>query len=479
MNKIKADGKKAIGRVNPNIYGHFIEHLGRCIYGGIYEEGSPLSDKRGFRKDVLKALKKIKVSILRWPGGNFASNYHWRDGIGPKGKRPIRLDTAWNAEDNNHFGSDEFVEYCREIKTEPYICLNLGTGTLDEALSWVEYCNYKGNTDYSKLREKYGHKEPYQVKYWGIGNEIYGGWQHGHCSAKEYSRKCIEYAHFIKKIDPKIKVIAVGANNPEWDREVLKTAGEEIDYISNHQYFNPRDYYGTVGAPQYAEERLRLLDETIEKVMKDLKKEKRVEIGFDEWNIWRSGTVENGLEEEYSLADGLFAAGIFHAMHRLCAAVTMANLAQLVNVIGAIYTTKEEMLLTPVYHTFDLYCNHTGEIALDTSVQSENFNTEYLNLKNVPYLDASATMSKDKFYLAVINRHQKDDLTARIELKNIFPKIGAKVFELNGPEPLAKNELGKLEKVKIKKIPFNNIGANFSYSFPAHSVSIIEIELIK
>ncbi|GAI11507.1 unnamed protein product, partial [marine sediment metagenome] len=222
--RIKVDLERVIGKIDPNIYGHFIEHLGRCIYGGIYEEGSRLSDENGFRKDVLKAVRSIKCPLLRWPGGNFASNYHWEDGIGPKEERPVRFDLAWNKEETNRFGTDEFIEYCRAVGAEPYICVNIGTGNLDEAIHWLEYCNSTGNTYYAKLRAKNGHPEPYRVKYWGVGNENYGEWQVGYRSAKEYAKVLREYAYFMKVVDPTVKIIAVGADEPEWDLEVIKTA---------------------------------------------------------------------------------------------------------------------------------------------------------------------------------------------------------------------------------------------------------------
>ena len=192
--------------IDPNIYGNFIEHLGRCIYGGIYEENSPLSDERGFRLDVLEAIKGLNVPVLRWPGGNFVSGYHWMDGIGPKEKRPRKVDWAWHAEESNRFGTDEFIEYCREVGTEPYICVNLGTGTIDEAAAWVEYCNGTGDTYYANLRRQNGHPEPYNVKYWGLGNEMYGFWQIGAKTADDYAKLAMEAAKLMKWTDPSIKL---------------------------------------------------------------------------------------------------------------------------------------------------------------------------------------------------------------------------------------------------------------------------------
>jgi len=484
--KIKIDAGRVTGKIDPNIYGHFIEHLGRCIYGGIYEENSPLSDERGFRKDVLQAVRNIKCPILRWPGGNFASNYHWEDGVGPREKRPVRFDLAWGKEETNRFGTDEFIEYCRIVGAEPYICINLGTGNLDEAIHWLEYCNGSGNTYYAKLRKKNGHIEPYRVKYWGVGNEIYGEWQVGHRSAKDYAKVLSEYARFMKVVDPDIKIIAVGADDPEWDLEVIKIAGKYIDYISNHQYWGSEDYYDTVASVYWIEKRLKILKNVIEIAQPLMKEEERVKIAFDEWNVWYRGRPENGLEENYALKDGLFAAGVFIIMHKLSRSVTMANLAQLVNVIGAIHTEKEGLYLTPIYKAFELFVNHTGETLIDTLVKSGTYDIEgkgffghrRFKLRDVPYLDASAALSKDKdkLYIAAVNFHQQEDIGCSISMEGFSPRKEAKAYELNGPNVMAVNDFDNPERVKITDKTIENASSEFSYIFPAHSATVIEFE---
>ena len=201
----------------------FVEHLGRCIYGGLFEEGSPLSDERGFRRDVLEAVRPLRVPILRWPGGNFVSGYHWLDGVGPRAERPRRVDLAWFAEESNRFGTDEFLQYCRAINTEPYICVNMGSGTMDEAQAWVEYANSTGNTHWANLRRKHGYRDPHRVKYWGLGNEMYGGWQIGALEAHEYVKKARAFAMVMKRMDPSIVLVGCGQNgwNP-WDQVVLE-----------------------------------------------------------------------------------------------------------------------------------------------------------------------------------------------------------------------------------------------------------------
>ncbi len=464
--------KKKIGKIERNIYGHFIEHLKRCIYGGIYEENSSLSDENGFRKDVLQAIKKLNVPVLRWPGGNFASNYHWLDGIGPKEKRPKKLDTAWMAEDNNHFGTEEFIKYCRLIGAEPYICLNFGTGTLEEALGWVEYCNYDGDTYYANLRRKNGSEKPHKVKYWGLGNEIYGKWQHGHCSPKEYAAKAREYGQFIKKIDPEIKTIAVGADNPDWDIEVIKTAGEEIDYISIHTYFSSNDYLTVVGLPYFVDRRLKLLEASIEVGESYIKREKKIEIAYDEWNMWRKPLED---EENYNLSDGLFASGVFHILHKHCHRVTMANLAQLVNVLGAIQTKGEKVILTPIYYAFLLYSNNTGDYLLESDVESEKYNFQYQDTKieNVPFIDVSATEDNKNIYISVINRKEKKE-EVKIEIEKKV-KTEGEVLILTGKNPTAVNTTEK-EEVKIEKENYNKFSQKFNFTFLPHSATILKIE---
>jgi alpha-N-arabinofuranosidase len=478
--KIKIDVERVIGKINPNIYGHFIEHLGRCIYGGIYEEDSSLSDERGFRKDVLGVVRKIRCPILRWPGGNFASNYHWEDGIGLKDERPVRFDLAWCKEETNRFGTDEFIEYCRAIEAEPYICVNLGTGTLDEAIHWLEYCNSSGNTYYARLRAKNGHPEPYKVKYWGVGNENYGGWQVGHRSAKEYAKVLREYAKFMKVVDPNIKIIAVGADDPDWDLEVVKVAGEYIDYISIHKYLGSNDYYETVASVYWVKKRLNILEGIIRAYQPE---RKDIKITFDEWNIWyRSGPNES-LEENYALKDGLFTAGVLLILQKMCNTVAMANLAQLVNVIGAIHTEKKGLYLTSIYHAFDLFVNHTGRIVLDPLIVSEKYSTKISHcerkvsgMENFPYLDASVTLSEDKkrMYLAVLNYHQEEKIDCSLVLEGFLPQKEANIYELNGPDVVAVNDFKNPYNIRVVAKNINYANSHFTYPFPPHSATVIE-----
>ncbi|MEI6875163.1 MAG: alpha-N-arabinofuranosidase, partial [Spirochaetota bacterium] len=246
ISKIKVDAERIIGKVDPLIYGHFIEHLGRCIYGGVLDDsGAP-------RKGLAAAMQKIRPSIIRWPGGCFADGYHWRDGIGPKDQRPIRPNLAWhNADETNRFGTDEFIAYSRSIGAEPYICANVGSGSPEEAADWVEYCNGTGNTTYAKMRRANGSEQPYGVRYWGVGNEI-DETEHineiGCLSAEDYARAVREYSKLMRRISSDIKLVAVGSNRGEvdWNLTVLEKAGAYMDYIALHGYYGTDDPYSTV-----------------------------------------------------------------------------------------------------------------------------------------------------------------------------------------------------------------------------------------
>src|SRR5579864_9353746 len=244
--RIKIDIDRTIGEVDPHLFGNFAEHLGRMIYGGIYEEGSPLSDKDGYRTDVMDAVKKLGVSIIRYPGGNFSSGYNWTDGIGPKDQRPVRVELAWNALESNRFGTDEFLHYCERIGAEPYICINGGLGTVDDARHWVEYTNESRHTYWADQRRKNGREKPYAVKYWGLGNEIDGPWQLGHKNAEDYAKFALEAAKAMRLVDSSIKLIASGSSNygadwQGWNRTVITALRGQADYVSLHTYINNRD----------------------------------------------------------------------------------------------------------------------------------------------------------------------------------------------------------------------------------------------
>ncbi len=493
--KIKIDREREAGTINPNIYGHFIEHMSRCIYGGIYEEGSSLSNEKGFRKDVMNYLKKIRTPIVRWPGGNFASGYHWEDGIGPQEKRKIKYDPVWRVEENNHFGTDEFLQFCVQINAEPYICLNLGNGTIEEAIHWVEYCNRKGNSYYAKLRGKNGRSQPYKVKYWGLGNEVFGEWQLGYKSAQDYAKVAKEFAKAIRWTDPETKIVLVGGfNDPEWDYEVLKSTGSYIDYVSTHIYFNftcvPQDYYAVMAASKIMEERTKILKGTIDAATNCF--DNKIGITWDEWNLWGwqhfEKERENDNNSSYTLQDALATASILNVFQRMSKYVTMACYSPVVNIRGAIFTHKEGIVLRPQYHVFDLYSNHSGETSLDVFVKSDYhsycFDAGSFLIKkgkevDIEYLDVSATYSdlKDTLFITVVNKHKDNSLDTQIILEGFNPHKVAQIYELTHENVLAYNDIHCPDEVKVNQKQIHTAGEQFDYQFPAHSLTVIEIKV--
>ncbi len=483
MAKIKIDVDGKIGKIDRNIYGNFIEHLGRCIYGGIYEEGSPLSDEEGFRKDVLQVARDLKVSILRWPGGNFVSGYHWQDGIGPRDSRPRKFDLAWFAEESNRFGTDEFIAYCRKMETEPYICINLGNGTLEEAAGWVEYCNAITNTYYANLRRKYGHREPYRVKYWGLGNEIYGPWQIGHKNAEDYAKSALEFGKAMRWVDPEIKLIACGANDPDWDRMVLERLVPLVDYISIHFYVGSEDYYETLASTEWVEQRIKILAYAIEIAKAKLKINRDIGIAVDEWNVWYRTNPGRGetrqLEENYNLRDALCVASFLNVFQRNSKWVTMANLAQMVNVIAPIITSPEGLFRQTIYFPLQLYTHHSGNVALNIWWDSDSFSSEKYNVKSAPYLDCSATLNEQEgmLALAVVNRHRGQEQECQIELPGLNLEKESTVYEINGKNPEITNSFREPGNVKIVEKKFNKVSSKFTYIFPAHSLTMLKMKI--
>jgi alpha-N-arabinofuranosidase len=378
----------------------------------------------------------------------------------------------------------------------------------------VEYCNRRGRSHYAALREVYGHPDPYGVLYWGIGNEIGGWWEIGQMTAEEYAREVRRYVKLMQRVDPRIKIIGVGyQRDPDWNRELLESAGDVIDFISAHAYHYREvpDYYAAVGSTIITEERLKHLTEAIHvaeyKLTKRLGIKKHIDIAFDEWNAWgwshptpnavmtedefTKRFLENDENELYALREGLFTAKYLHIFHRMCNSVTMAAFSPAVNVRGMIFTHDEGIILRSYYHAFDLYVNHTGETVVDSEVESETFNTQIslgagggrpgvdLSLKEIPYMDVSATLSREKrkLYVAGINLHKDSDLLFEIVIKGGDMGKRARIWELNGPNVESYNDVSHPNDVNVKEKPTIDVSKRFNYIFPAHSATIIEMDL--
>jgi alpha-L-arabinofuranosidase len=503
--RIKIDLDRTIGEVNKHIYGNFVEHLGRCVYGGIYDSTSSLSDNKGFRKDVMTAVKELRPSIVRYPGGNFVSNYNWLDGVGPKSERIPRLELAWYTLETNQFGTNEFVEYAKAIGTEPYFSVNMGTGTIEEARRWVEYCNVKDGPYYAELRKKHGYPEPHNIKYWSLGNEMDGPWQMGHMNAEDYTKKAREAAKLMVRTSPEIKLIAAGSSNyregadpDHWNHTILNQLKDVIDYIALHIYVGNPDsnYYNFISTPLVLEQRTKVVKGMITQVMQTANRPGKdpIYIAWDEYNVWyraRRGAAargKNALEERYNLEDALVIAGFLNAFVRNADVVKMANMAQLVNVIAPIFTSETGMFRQTIFYPLQLFANNVYGTSLDVFVDCKTYNTGkfFLGLgetttqqTNVPYLDVSATYNNGEVTIAVVNRHKEDAITTDIISQNGAFAGSITVNEVNGPDVKSGNDFNKENVKTVTKPLFNVNGAKFTYQFPPHSLTLLKGKLKK
>jgi alpha-N-arabinofuranosidase len=478
--------KNEIGRAEWNsrdkkIFGNFIEHLGRCIDGGIFQEHSPLSDKEGFRKDVLAAVKGLDVPLLRWPGGNFSSNYNWMDGIGPRDKRPRRLEMAWGTVETNRFGTHEFMDYIAKLATtEPYICVNLGTGTWSEAQQWVEYVNSDQDTAITRMRKKNGRPKPWKVKYWGLGNEMDGPWQMGHRTAEDYGKFALEAAKLMRLTDPDIKLIAAGASNFRpgsdwigWNKTVLDWLKDYADYISLHLYVGNRDndFGDFVASSLEMDQRIETLAGAIDTAMAGRKDGRKMYIALDEWNVWyrARGNKERGrkiLEEHYNLEDALVIATFLNSLVNHADTVKIANLAQLVNVIAPIFTNDKGLYLQTIYYPLQLFANNVRGNSLKLEVQAPAYKSKRFD--NIPYIDASGSADGNRLVVNVVNRHKDQPMSVALALEDKSFAGPVTVSEVNGPDIKAENDFGKT-LVKTRTGTVAASGNAMTLTFPPHS----------
>lgn len=441
----------------------------------------PGDSVEGFRKDVLEATRLLRPPNIRWPGGNFVSGYHWRDGLGDRDRRPPRWDRAWGAWEWNDVGTEEFLRFCELVGAEPYICVNLGEGTPEEAAAWVEYCNGGPDTPGGRLRAANGHPEPHRVKLWGLGNEMYGEWQLGHLDATKYALKAVEAARLMKAVDPTIQLVLVGVEADgwnHWNRTVVAIAGSQVDYLAVHFYQgldvtdDPAVQYLTaVFAPVRVEQ---MLAATARIAQEAHPKGQALPLAFDEWNVWLSTShVGTGHEADYALRDGLFAAGIFHALHRLGDRVPLANLAQLVNVLGAMRTTATELVRSPIYLAFQLYSENTGTQRLKTVVKGGSWPLPETGGNDWPLIDAIATASEDgkAVYLAVINRHPTQALQATLQIQGFLPPVAVTALQLAGEHFDQANTFAEPDCLRLTEHRVLWQEAQ-QYTYPPHSVTL-------
>jgi alpha-L-arabinofuranosidase len=486
LSQIAIDPARALGPIDRKLFGGFVEHLGHCIYGGLYEEGSSLSDERGFRQDVLGLLRELRLGVLRWPGGNFVSNYHWQDGIGPKDARPRRPELAWGGEEPNRFGTDEFLAYCAELGTDPYICLNMGTGTLADALAWVEYCNSARDTYWAARRRENGRDEPYQVRYWALGNEMYGEWQVGQMSAEEYVREATRWARAIRMLDPSAKLIGCGETGlTEWDRVVVDGLAGLVDYHSIHLYTGSDDYWTNVLQPHQAERAIKATAALIDRAAYSRGLASKPQIAYDEWNVWyRTMTVD--LAERYDFSDALAVATYLNIFVRNCSRVRMANLAQMVNAIAPIVATPDGAAVQPIYYPFLLHARAALDLAVDAHVNTKTvapdlppgasrWRHRITDLGPFTLLDAAATTSADRGRVAVtiVNRGT-DPEPVRLVLRDLSFDGAAAITTVTAGGAGAPRVLPDVATARMEKGEESPARGELAITLPPQSFTVVE-----
>ena len=485
-NHIHVDLERTLGPIDRNIFGGFAEHLGRCIYGGIYDPESPLADEDGLRTDVLAALHRLHMPIIRYPGGNFVSGYRWLDGVGPPEDRPTRLDLAWHAVEPNRFGTNEFVQFCRKLGAEPYLVVNCGDGDMREARDWVEYCNGTQDTALVRLRRQHGFEAPHRVKYWGIGNEVDGPWQIGYKTPEEYARAVTEFGKVMKWVDPDIKLIASAtatwrSDFVERGQLILEQAGDVVDYMAVHWYMgnHEQDFATYMALSEVIEERLSAYEGLIRAVRLAQQIERPIYIAVDEWNVWYRTHPEEGLEEVYNLEDALVVAMHLNAFIRHARMVRMANLAQIVNVIAPILTHREGMVLQTIFYPFELYSRECGDLALDIFWTGDTFDGgKYTEVRT---LDVSGTLDTqhNRLTLFVVNRSLDQPMEATIALASGRFAGPVQCHVVNGPDVKAQNTFEAPDTVRPHRTTLTAEGRTWTYTFEPHSVSALVFEVAR
>jgi len=460
--RIYTDPHFPIAAIDRRIFGGFLEHLGRAIYEGVYQPNSPRADKEGLRADVLDALRGLGVSIVRYPGGNFASGYHWLDGIGPHENRPTVRELAWQSTETNQFGTDEFMKLCTRMNWKPMLTVNLGTGTPEEARNWVEYCNCPAGTKYADLRAANGFKTPHGVKLWCLGNEMDAPWQLGHVPAEQYALRAQQAAKMMRDADRAIEMVAAGSCLPtmetymEWDRIVLEYLDEYADYIGFHRYVgnqqeDTQDYLAVTNS---IDRQIEEMDAVCRYVQAKTRSSKRAFLCFDEWNVWYKNQEKVGagkraphlLEERYNLEDALVVAGFLLSFIRHADVLKIANLAQLVNVIAPVLTDDDRCLLQSIYWPFAMVSGSARGIALRTTTEGPVYRAP--SYGETPYVDTAVVLGGDTFQVFLSNRNM--DEAAEVEIRpahmQIEKKRAARV--LTGTDPKAENSFDNPHRIE-------------------------------
>ena len=486
---VRVDAASPIGAISPLIYGQYAEHVADCVYPALWDEHSNHADEYGFRGDVLAAAREARVPLMRWPGGCFADVYHWRDGVGPHEDRPVRRNWHWGGIEPHSFGTDEFLTWCEKVGATPYITVNLGTGGLDEALRWVDYCNGTEPTADVRRRRAAGRDEPYGVRLWGIGNETWGEWEAGHAGADDYARELANWARFLTGYEPDASVVAVGSSegrDPSWDEAVLDAAGEHVDHLSIHLYGCSTDrdsgaeFLPVAFTPVYFETRMRAMLARIRRHSTDIR------LALDEWNIrhYRPDDNDDYVLDRSSprtMQDAVFAGGVLNALVRLGPDVSMANHVFLVNGNAILNTYGDQLVRTPLYHLFVQYGAWMRGTALRTEVDGPTVPTpapradhpghepETGDLpERASYVDAAAARDEHgDVTLALINRHPEESVRVTPQLPEGWRPH--QVWTLSHDDLYAVNDLEDPERIAPRVSGFTGE----TRTCPPHSVTLV------
>lgn len=457
--RIKLDPDFRIGEIDPRLYGSFVEHLGRAVYGGIYEPEHPAADELGFRRDVLELVRELKVPIVRYPGGNFVSGYDWEDGVGPVENRPRRLDLAWRTIETNRVGTNEFAEWAKRAGSEVMMAVNLGTRGVDAARNLVEYCNHPEGSYWSDLRRTHGVREPHGIKVWCLGNEMDGPWQIGQKTPQEYGRLAQETAKAMKWVDPSIELVACGSSNsgmatfPEWERVVLEHTYDHVEYVSLHTYYgNPENDLGTFLARSLdMDSFIGTVAATCDYVRARKRSKKRLDLAFDEWNVWFHTPEEDEeidpwsvappqLRDVYTLEDALVVGCMLITLLKHADRVKISCLAQLVNVIAPIMTVPGGAAWRQtIFYPF-LHASYHGQgTVLDLMIESPRYENDEFGA--VPLLEAVATLDEEneRCTIFAVNRSQEGQLSLEGDVRGLAGYEVAEHLVLEHKDPKAKN----------------------------------------
>ena len=490
--------------ISKHIYGHFAEHLGRCIYDGLWVgEDSSIPNIKGFRKDIIEALRRIKIPVLRWPGGCYADYYHWMDGIGPRDRRPSTVNTQWgNVTDDNHFGTHEFMELCELLGCEPYICGNVGSGTVQEMRQWIEYLTHDGKSQMADLRRSNGRIEPWKIKYWGVGNENWGCG--GSMRAEYYTDLFLRYSTFCADYgDNKLYKIACGpaGNLPlkwleRWVEEILvritpvSAFGFEIIHgISLHYYTFEGDLINKGSATDFSEKdwatvmrrtlHMEKYISRIKRIMETHDPQNKIGLIVDEWGAWyevEPGTNPHFLFQQNTMRDAMVAALNFNIFNRHCDRVHMANIAQVVNVVQApILTRGAKMILTPTFHVFDMYKVHQDALLLGMDITSETYK------RKIPAIHSSASQNANgDIHISLCNINPNNSINISIKFPSI--NLNDKKFSatiLRGDQMNAHNTFDSPKNVQPKAFDVSNFeigGSELQFKMPSIAILVIKLE---